>query len=31
VRAKLDAWLLIHNVRIALAGISSALGVLALR
>ncbi len=31
VRAKLDTWLLIHNVRIALAGIASVLGVLALK
>ncbi|MBI1866931.1 MAG: DUF1772 domain-containing protein [Methylocystis sp.] len=31
VPAKLDSWLLIHNVRIALACIASALGVLALR
>jgi hypothetical protein len=31
VSAKLDTWLLVHNFRIALAGIASALGVLAPR
>jgi FtsH-binding integral membrane protein len=31
VRAKLDTWLLIHDVRLALAGIASVLGVLPLK